>query len=193
MDEYENDGDFGDDYGGGDFGDDYGGGDFGDDYGGGDFDEEDYVQEPEMRPEMGAFDRAGGTGILGTKIDISELKGKKMEDIAKKLSRISMGPEERLQIYVDALSRKFDDDGVVGISNENIDEMLSFISSLKKPQYINPVGFIMGYVATQGGRSMIKESVRKTIGVVEKLKGEGGMTGPDTLRYSTLWINLRRG
>jgi hypothetical protein len=158
-----------------------------------DFSEDyEYMDEPEMKPEMGAFERAGGTGILGSKIDISELKGKKMEEIAKKLSRVSMSPEERLKIYVDALSRKFNDDGVVKITNENIDEMLSYVSSLTKPQYTNPIGFIMGYVATNGGLNMKEETVKKVIRATEKLKDDGGFGPNDVIRYSSLWLNLRK-
>ena len=154
--------------------------------------EEAYAEEPEMKAEMGAFERAGGTGILGTKIDMSELKGKKMEEIAKKLSRISMEPAERLRIYADALSRKFNDDGVIRMSNESIDEMLSYVSGVKKVKFVNPVGFIMGYAATDGGRSMNKENVQRIIRAVEKLKGEGGVGPNDVIRYGRLWMGLRK-
>lgn len=151
-----------------------------------------YMEEPEMQAEMGAFQRAGGAGILGSKIDISELKGKKMDEIAKKLSRVSMSPEERLRIYVDALSRKFNDDGIVTITNKNIEEMLSYVPVLKKPKYTNPIGFIMGYLATSGGRSMEKNSVQKVMRAVEKLNGEGGMDKPAIVRYSRLWLDLKK-
>ena len=163
-----------------------------DDYTGYSSDEGEYIyEEPEMMPEMGAFQRAGGTGILGSKIDTSELKGKKMEEIAKKLSRISMSPEERLRIYVEAMSYKLADDKVVNVI-KNIDEMLSYISNLSKPAYINPIGFIMGYVASNGGKDMDISRVKATIKSAEKLHNEGGFSPYDVLRYAKLWVNLTK-
>ena len=156
------------------------------------YDEYLYEEEPEMVAEMGAFERAGGASILGTRISASELKGKKMEDIAKHLSRISMSPQERLKIYVDALSRKLSDDGVVKIGEAEIVEMLSYVDSLKKPAFVNPIGFIMGYLASDGGRDLRVAQVKKIMGAVKRLDGEGGMTEPDVLRYSVMWEKLRQ-
>jgi hypothetical protein len=156
---------------------------------------EEYDNEPEMRAEMGAFGPGGRVGgsssILGSKIDPRELKGKKMSEIAKKLSRISMTPNERLRIYVDALSRKLNDDEVLKITDNMIEHMLTYISNLKNPENINPIGFILGYIATDGGKNMNKTQVKNVIKIVKKLDDEGGITDPDVIRYSRLWLNLR--
>lgn len=168
------------DGGGGDY-DDYDQGGF-DPFGGGDedFDERAYDQGPQFEAEIGAFERTGMGGRLGTGV-IGGLMG----DIQKKMSRELSSPEDRFKIYVDAISRKLEGDGTVHISNQDIDAMLDKVSEIENVRYKNPTAYILGFLASRGGRNM--DNVTNVIKNVLPLIGDVGVEAPDVVRYARYW------
>ena len=105
------------------------------------FGEDDF--EPEYKAEMGAFERTS-MGRLGTRISAKDLKGKDVSEIYNTLSKSSFDPRDRLAILTEAISLSLNDRGVLSIDNDSIQDMISYISVLKKPEDINPVGYILG-------------------------------------------------
>lgn len=144
---------------------------------------------PEYKAEMGAFERAS-IGRLGTRISAKDLKGKDVSEIYNTLSKSSFDPRDRLAVLTEAISLSINDRAVLSIDNDSIQDMISYISIIKKPEDINPVGYILGYMATNGGRNMNVSQVGTVINASKKIL-EGGITPPDVVRYARYWINLK--
>lgn len=168
--------------------DDQYGGDEDDDYTfnpfGGDYDERVIDEGPTYEAEIGAFERTGAGGRLGTTI-----VGGIIGDIQQKMSRELSTPDERFKIYVDSISRKLNLDDILSISNQDIDVMLDKADLVKGIQYVNPTAYILGFMATRGGRSM--DNIHK---IIKKLPmiGDAGVEAPDVVRYSRYWTMYLR-
>lgn len=140
-------------------------------------------EDTEFTHEIKAFERVGG-GILGTKIKVSKLYGKKLNEINKILKTLNIPPEEKLTIAVDAVARKYMD--IFNFGQGNIEDMISNIYRLDKPGAINALGYVLGYSAAR----MI--GVTNTIKKVEinNIK-DSNLKIPDIIRYFHLWENLQ--
>jgi len=171
--------------------DDYG--DYGGDYGGNysdddkdefdrfddDVDERMFEQGPQFVADIHAFDRTG-VGRLGT-----EIVGGKIGDLQKRMDREMSSPEDRFSMYVDAISRKLEGDGIVHISNTDIETMLDKIPEIKDVKYKNPTAYILGFLASRGGRSM--DNVSNIIKNVVPSVKDVGVEAPDVIRYARYW------
>ena len=83
---------------------------------------------------------------------------------------------------------KLKDDEIMNVEG-SLNTFFKYIPKLKNPQYINPLGYILGYMATNGGEGMDKSQINKTLAYIPRLKNYG-FTEPDLIRYVNLWINL---
>lgn len=158
---------------------------YGDDYFG-----EEEESFPEYKAEMGAFERTT-MGRLGTKISAKDLKGKDVGELYKILNKSSYDPRDRLALLVEAISLSLNDRGILSINNDLIQDMIGYINLTKKPEDLNSVGYVLGYMATNGGRNMVKTQVKTVIDASKKIL-EGGITPPDVVRYARYWINLKK-
>lgn len=132
--------------------------------------------------EQKAFERAGPTGKLAELLTGGQEVGKKKETVS---------PEDRFLIAVDALSRKINDESKVKISQNDIDEMLERTRSIRNLKYKNPAGYILGYVASRGGRSLKEKDVKEVIDHALPLVAEtNGVEPSDVLRYARFWRTL---
>ena len=149
------------------------------------FDDEEYDERvidtgPVFEPEIGAFERTGMGGRLGT-----VLVGGLIGDLQKKMMR-ELSSEDRFKIYVDAISRKLSSDETVHISNSDIDVMLDKVPAINGVQYKNPTAYILGFLATRGGRGM--DNVSNIIKNVLPAIGDVGVEAPDVVRYARYWV-----
>ena len=146
--------------------------------------------DDEFVPDVKAFERVAG-GILGTKIDSRELKGKKFSDIARRLKSINLTPQEKLSEAVNAIAWNYKSDGVFSFSERDIDELLGKIHLLDNPKVTNPIGYILGYVATNGGKNM--NNIESVMSKIKKgMIRDANVQPPDVIRYAKLWIRLQR-
>lgn len=150
---------------------------------GGEEDTEWNIEEQEdqdiYKPEMGAFDRVGLPGaILGGIVGPDG-----------KIDRTIQDPLERFQIQTDAIARNLMEQNI-NISENDIQIMLEKAVLLKYVNFKNANAYVTGYIASQGGIEISKESFNYTVKKVLPLLLEGSVQQPDVLRYARLYLNL---
>jgi hypothetical protein len=149
------------------------------------YSEEEYIDDPQpMTAEVKAFERAGpGSTLIGPSFgDLNE--------IAKKMRIISEDYSEQFALYVDAISRKLNSNEEINISEDDITAMLNNIRKLKNVEHINPSAYILGYIASNGGKNMNIEKVKWVINVVSPKLDIGSVKPPDIVRYARFWMSL---
>lgn len=152
-------------------------------------DEDDYFQDNNFGNEINVFDRIGLPELEGGELNIfGNIEGK-LGDISKKLDRMSRSDEDSFKVYVNAISRKMmGGSNVFNINNNDIIKMLKNVNTIKNVQHKNPSAYVLGYLASNKGTKITKESVNKVIKeVLHDI--EGNIKGPDILRYARFWIN----
>lgn len=145
------------------------------------FAEAEAEEGPAMMMEAKAFERVGPSGKLAeflssTGVDLGDGR------------RENIPLEDRFMITLDAVSRGLAEDNTANISEADINIMLEKASSIENLKYKNPTAFILGYLASEGGRSLKKQVVHNVITkVLPKVAGNGGITPPDVIRYARYW------
>lgn len=137
--------------------------------------------ESKFAEEFHAGDRAGYGG------DIEFLETEEMEGMKKT-------PIERLINKIDTLCNNLN---VTKNDKSNIKRVL-VNEEVDKPTYKNPLSFILGYLATDGGsRQITNESfinIYDEVLLPANLKEEDqkNITPYDIIRYARLWVNIKR-
>jgi len=151
-----------------------------------DYDYEDVNDMGDFQMEAKAFERVGPSGKLAELLSTGMVP-----DLTKGRIDRSYTQEDRFLIAVDALARKMEGDGLVKISQADIDDMLEktrFVSGLK---YKNPTAYILGYVATGGGRNLDKNNVLHVIDkILPEIPKDKGIAPADVVRYARFWKNF---
>ena len=151
---------------------------------------DEYQEEgPEYKSEMGAYGEGGRVTMKRTVDQLNELLAEGgLSSLAQVIGRDYKTPGERFGGIVDAVCRNLD------IEEDLIQSMLLKIPSLKNIQYINPVGYIFGYIATNGGSKMDKSKIDDIFNKLSTYNNvtNAGMEPPDVIRYARFWINFRR-
>jgi hypothetical protein len=129
-------------------------------------------EETIFKPEVTAFERTGYGGILG------ETKDRALQD-----------PLEKFQIAVDAISRSLNNQNTI-LSENDIQILLEKANKLKYVYYKNPQAYILGYLASNGGKNIDIKSFKHVSTKILPLLSEGSVLEPDILRYARLWETL---
>jgi len=112
-------------------------GDEGDDY------EDEDVGEFDPKTEMGAFGRVAFTGLTGNAPKT-------------RLEKAAQEPLEKFQQSVEAISRDINSYNTI-ITNQNIEKMIETASYLEHVEHKNPSAYILGFLATEGGKVTEKD------------------------------------
>lgn len=135
--------------------------------------------------EIGAYERVGQAGQLHDLLSGATT----ITDMQNKLRNVNLSPRDRFIIYVDAISRRLDSEGVVNLSEADINKILEKTKLISNLEYKNPVAYILGYIATKGGTKMDRTKIMSVIEkTLPKLGDEGGILPPDVIRYSRFWV-----
>jgi hypothetical protein len=148
--------------------------------------EEDYIDDPqETHAEMKAFDRTGGA-VAGVMTGMAFGGVHELQ----KLSKTTADPKEKFAIYVNAISRSLDSNNNVNVKEDDIIAMIENIRRLKRVEFINPTGYIVGYLATNGGKNMDYDNIQHVIEDVLPYTQTGFLQPPDVIRYARLWMSF---
>lgn len=144
--------------------------------------------EIEFKPSINAYERAGlpsaVAAMLGTNI------GGELGELEKKINRLVQDPADRFAIYVDAISRSLINRDIVKLSQDDIESMLMPIRNIKNVEHKNPTAYILGYIASQGGRSLQHQIVEKVLKVMLPSVEDSSVKEPDVIRYARFWMIL---
>ena len=144
-----------------------------------DFDDYEYDDAQEMQAEARVFERTGQSGKL------AELLSVPLEDINK---RGAISREDRFLINTDAFCRRLDSENIAKLTETDINNILQTTTKVIELQYKNFVAYVLGYIATQGGKSLKVENVKNVIEkILPQIGDEGGVQGPDIVRYARYW------
>ena len=159
-----------------------------DDWKSSDFGEDDYEDEEldEFVPEMGAFDRVTFTGLTGNAPKT-------------RFEKAAQEPLEKFIQSVEAISLDIRNDGI-NITNGDILEMIETASYLEHVEHKNPSAYILGFLATEGGKKYEIENGKKIIlpklydkiikNVLPCIDSDSSVFPEDVIRYSRLWLQL---
>lgn len=143
-----------------------------------------------FQPEVNVYDRVGMPGVADVLSNVI-LSGDNLSDLQRKINKMVQDPMDRFMVYVDAISRNISsaEKGIV-LDNNDIIRMLKNAKKIKNVQYKNPSAYILGYLASEGGKEMKKENVANVIKKGIPLVREGNVEPPDVVRYARYWMNL---
>lgn len=133
----------------------------------------DYTQmseEQTFMDEYGVFERAG----FGSVVDIR-----------------TAGPYEKLKKYITLAADFLNNEVGVTVTNTVLEDISKSIEKVERPEDINPMGFLLGFLASNGGNNITKDSfnrVSKNLGDL----GKHQINPPDLLRYARYWLLLNK-
>lgn len=147
-----------------------------------DIDEDD--DSVQYKDEIKAFQRVGLPGDI--------LKRTVGPD--GKIDRSIQDPLERFQIYVDASARNLMGENI-SINEGDIKIMIEKAINLKYVHFKNPNAYILGYIASNGGKNITQKTFDYATNnalplIIKSLIDKGSIRPPDVLRYARLWSNL---
>lgn len=141
------------------------------------------ADEPRLEAEAKAFERVGPSGKLAELLSSPGV----IADIGKR-GRESISPEDRFLINTDALCRRLNSENVIKITEMDITNMLEKTTQVVGLMYKNYVGYVLGYLASQGGKTLKVEQVKFIIkNVLPQVTEEGGIAPADVVRYARFW------
>lgn len=134
---------------------------------------------PNLQPGMDTWGRVGlpGQVLLGAVPQ-------------NRIERSMMDPLERFRMYVDAISRNLNNWDGVNLSEQSIERLLVTAEKLEVINHKNPTAYILGFLATDGGKKLTKARFNNVIEKVLPHAQEGSVLPPDVIRYARLWENL---
>jgi hypothetical protein len=149
------------------------------------FEEEELFEDdsPKFQAEAKAFERVSGGGKLYELLSSPNA----IQDQEKK-GREIISPEDRFLINTDALCRRMNSEGITRISESDINIILEKTTLIVNLRYKNYVAYILGYLASSGGKNMKVENVKNVIDrILPHVSEEGGVQPADVVRYARFW------
>jgi len=142
--------------------------------------------EPDMlQPEFAALQRVGLPGQTGIYL------GGKRDVPMRGIDRAMQDPLERFQEYVDSIARNLRTWDDVSIDDTDIEILFLKSRDLKDVGYKNPTAYILGYIASNGGRTLNDPKSKGWSNALIALKHvDDTVLEPDIIRYARLWLRL---
>ena len=140
-------------------------------------------EEPRFEAEAKAYERVNRGGKL-----VELLSSPAVLENTEKKGRESISPEDRFLINTDAMCRRLNSENIAKISETDINNILEKTVDIVGLKYKNHVGYILGYIASQGGKSLKPEQIKLVIkNILPQVAEEGGLSPPDVVRYARFW------
>jgi len=151
--------------------------DYGSDLESGEGYSEEFEEEGKLMAEISAFERIGGIGDLMVTTDL-----------------MAQDPTDRFKIKVNGISRDLKNNRHVSLNEDDIKNLLEKVSIIKEKgfniAFINPSAYVLGYIASKGGRQIDNKEVQNIF--LNVLKLVESVTQPDVIRYARFHINLNK-
>lgn len=136
----------------------------------------------DMTAEVKAFERAGGGGAGGM---FFNAKNKQLT----RLDRANQDKGEQFAERLDAISRNLSSNVGVNISEDEISVMIQQSRRVSNVEHLNPTAYILGYLATKGGKSIKVDDVTRIITKILPFANTDSVQPPDVIRYARFWMN----
>ena len=138
--------------------------------------------EPQMMAEVSAYERIG-------------FRGQTIQEGENQYQKKQKDPEEYFTNSINMVSNELNNLNSLRITSYDIENMIEFIPKIKKIEFINPTGYVLGYMASNGGGKEINKRTLDTIfkKILPQLKNfneivDSSITKADVIRYSRYWI-----
>lgn len=127
------------------------------------------------------------TGMRGIDIDIY------LNDFSLKQNKLFRSDIESFIINTNSIAREMVDNNI--LNNNDLENILENIKNLDKPNLKNPSAYILGYIASNGGRNLDIENYKKALNIIKRKKTKYSLEDtsvlqPDIVRYARIWINF---
>lgn len=146
-------------------------------------------KENDFQSEINVYERVGMPGATAEFLGVS-FGGGALSDLQRKINKMFQDPSERFAVYVDAIYRNLSDKKGVKLNDDDIFRMLTKIKTIKNIQHKNPTAYILGYIASDGGRNITKESMKNVITNIIPSVRDWDIKPADVLRYARFWMEL---
>jgi len=142
-------------------------------------DEDDYVDEPVFQPSINAFGQAGFAPVGLGRMDVFGMNKK-------------FDAKGHFKETVNAIVQQLKEDKI-RLSGNDLEQLIDRIdTSLKEPQYKNATAYVLGYIASEGGREINRKNVSQVFKTILKTVSDKSVKEEDVLRYARLWYNIVR-
>ena len=135
--------------------------------------------------------------------------------IEKEIEKRTKGqnPDIRFRERIQAISRNYIDNEIINykikgrkvkFDADTISDILKSVDYIQTVQYKNPIAYILGFFASNGGVEIDEESIQNIFKLVTDKKDkkgkvtkdaiikDGNVKPADIIRYANLWINIRK-
>ena len=161
------------------------------------FDEDDYEGDYEeekqnmFQNEAAVFERVGlPTANLGT---IISARGGKFEDLQKIINRVVKDPTDRFLLYVESISQRLINQRDFPLDTDDIIYMMDHAREIREPGAKNATAYILGYMASKGGKKNITpEHIDKIFTRYLPYVEDDSVKTADVIRYMRLWQNTTK-
>lgn len=141
------------------------------------FDYDDEMKD-ELRPEVNAFERIGKPGDFLGGLDI-----------------LTQDETDKFKIQVNRIFIELKDKNIQ-LDNHDKQNLLDKVEKIKDLGYnisfINPSGYILGYIASRKGINLNKQNVDYVFNNILKLKFVESVTKEDVIRYARFYIIISK-
>lgn len=128
------------------------------------------------------------TGMRGVDIDIY------LNEFSLKQHKLFRSDIESFIINTNSIAKELVDNNI----DIDIEIILENIKNLDKPHLKNPTAYILGYIASRGGRKLDQDSYKKALNMIKKGKKgnyafeDTSVLQPDIIRYARIWLNFKK-
>jgi len=143
------------------------------------------AEEPRFEAESKAFERVG-TGGLSEYVSSPEVLEPGYKGI--------ISPEDRFLINIDARCRRLKSEDINKKNYITEGDIANILKSTRKDvvnvrlKYINHIAYILGYIASNGGKDLKVKKVQEVINdILPHVADEAGIEPADVVRYARFW------
>jgi hypothetical protein len=151
----------------------------------GGYNSDNFADEQEFKPSIKDIERVSLPDACGgVTIQLNN-----WNDMQKSINQQLVDPLDRFKAQIGGISYRLDNEDIFNIPREIRNKLCEKADTLEKVKYLNPMAFILGYLATNGGQQMDKKKIMNVLNNLSVIDDET-ITKPDVVRYSRYWMKI---